>query len=173
MGVTGPPVASPGRRAPGNRPLIETEALRRVPRAVTLRHMITWIAALAFIQGDVPRPQAALIPVKVERIAPRVDSRIEALALDYGRSGDLAALRRGFAELIRRDLESGRIATRSDYEDRLQDLRAALEGVGRLSQEQSLRLNIPVERTTTIVSMLSGIMEKVSQTSDAVVSNIK
>ena len=53
------------------------------------------------------------------------------------------------------------------------ELNEKLDGMGGMSSESSLRLQMTLDRRSKLISTLSNIMKKISNTQDALIQNIK
>lgn len=61
----------------------------------------------------------------------------------------------------------------AELEKYTEDMEKDLDSLGGLSEELSLKMQILTERRAKIIQTLSSILKKISQTSDAIISNIK
>jgi putative addiction module CopG family antidote len=76
-------------------------------------------------------------------------------------------------KLIETDLYKGRIADVSTLESIRDDFIDKLDSLSELSEMDSLRLQMMMDRRSKFISTLSNMMKKISTTQDALVQNLK
>ena len=65
------------------------------------------------------------------------------------------------------------LTTRKDIEDAIATMKDDLDSLSDLSEEESLRLQMAMDRLSKLMSTLSNILKKISDTTDSIAANLK
>lgn len=79
----------------------------------------------------------------------------------------------GGVRMVRTDLHPGRIVRRQYLCVAAETVTAHLDGLSEMGEMESLRLQMAMDRMSKLMSTLSNLLRKVSETSSAIVQNIK
>ena len=79
----------------------------------------------------------------------------------------------GGVRMVKTDLHPGRIVLRQDLWVALETVTSHLDSLSELSEVLQLRLQMAMERWQRAMSTLSNLLKKVSETSSAIIQNLK
>ena len=65
------------------------------------------------------------------------------------------------------------LTTQKDIDDAIATMKSDLDSVSELSEEESLRLQMAMDRLSKLMSTLSNILKKISDTADSIARNLK
>ena len=65
------------------------------------------------------------------------------------------------------------LTTQNDINDAIATMKNDLDSLSELSEEESLRLQIAMDRLSKLMSTLSNILKKISDTADSIARNLK
>jgi Arc/MetJ-type ribon-helix-helix transcriptional regulator len=79
----------------------------------------------------------------------------------------------GGVRLVPTDLHTGNLVSVAELKTILDELIGQLDSMSELSEMESLRLQMAMDRRSKFISTLSNIMKKISKTADTLVQNLK
>ena len=79
----------------------------------------------------------------------------------------------GGVRMVKTDLHHGRIVRPRDLDVALEAVTSHLDGLSEMGEMESLRLQMAMDRLSKMMSTLSNLLKRVSETSNAIVQNLK
>jgi len=79
----------------------------------------------------------------------------------------------GGVTLVRCDLYEGRISTMSQLQAIQDDLKGRLDSLSEMGEMESLRLQMAMDRMSKMMSTLSNLLKKISDTQESITQNLK
>jgi hypothetical protein len=76
------------------------------------------------------------------------------------------------AGILKQDLEES-LSTKADLDKQIEDLKKDLDALSEMGEMESLRLQMAMDRVSKMMSTLSNLLKKASDTANGIVQNLK